>query len=178
MKTLQGNPRRDLEDAITSEYLNEIFSYTESTGILRNKRVQRGIQYGQEAGNNGVYSSVRIQGRVFRVHRVIWCMVYGTWPSDLIDHINGDRRDNRLSNLREATRAMNARNKKAPPNKTGHRNVSWRESKGCYRVKIMMNGKRYEWSRAKLEDAVELARAKRVELHGEYAFKKHERVDG
>jgi len=63
-------------------------------------------------------SNLRWFGRVFLAHRVIWAMHYGEWPN-VIDHINGDRSDNRIKNLRNVDQAINTRN-----NRLDHRNKS------------------------------------------------------
>jgi hypothetical protein len=66
------------------------------------------------------YLRGNIDGRFISAHRVIWAMVFGEWPEDEIDHVNGVRTDNRLCNLRAVSKAENARNKrKYATNKTG-----------------------------------------------------------
>lgn len=58
-------------------------------------------------------------------HRAVWAWVYGAWPSEQIDHINGNRADNRLVNLREVNAADNRRNSKLHhTNTSGHAGVS------------------------------------------------------
>lgn len=68
----------------------------------------------QEAGtlpSNG-YRYITVQGKMMLAHRIAWFMFYGVRPIGLIDHINGDRRDNRIENLRIATYSQNAANAK------------------------------------------------------------------
>jgi hypothetical protein len=62
------------------------------------------------ATNRSGYRVGRILGCIYRAHRVAWALDSGSWPSDQIDHINGNRSDNRRVNLRPATRAQNSRN--------------------------------------------------------------------
>lgn len=56
------------------------------------------------------YRMVRVGGKEYRAHRLAWYLSHGVWPSEDIDHINRDRADNRLPNLRLATRQQNLRN--------------------------------------------------------------------
>lgn len=57
------------------------------------------------------YRQVTINWRVYSEHRLAWFYVYGVWPEEL-DHINGDRLDSRISNLRECTRSQNQFNRR------------------------------------------------------------------
>lgn len=59
---------------------------------------------------NNFYKVSRIFDTNFFAHRVAWCLHTGSWPKQEIDHINGDRSDNRIENLREVDRATNSRN--------------------------------------------------------------------
>lgn len=59
------------------------------------------------------YINIAIDGRAYRAHRLAWLYQFGVWPSAEIDHINGQRSDNRIANLREATRTQNSANQRA-----------------------------------------------------------------
>ncbi len=75
-------------------------------------------------------------------HRVIWAIVNGSWPADQIDHINGIRSDNRISNLRNATHTDNMRNMKIPKDNTsGHVGVSWSIKANKWYAQIAGKGK-------------------------------------
>lgn len=94
-------------------------------------------------GNCG-YKTGKIMGKGFLSHRVAWAIYYGEWPENVIDHINGDRSDNRISNLRSVEVKDNARNRRPrkirpydlPPG------VSMRPN-GRYRAQINFNYKNY-----------------------------------
>jgi len=69
-----------------------------------------------------------IKGKTYKAHRVIWAMHFGYWPDGgwEIDHIDGNRTNNRLPNLRLVTRADNCRNRaRGARNKSGHVGVAW-----------------------------------------------------
>jgi hypothetical protein len=92
------------------------------------------------SGTSGGYRQVVINRCVIRAHRVAWALHYGHWPELQIDHINRDRTDNRIANLRLATNGQNARNRTAQSNnKCGLKGVS--RHKGRWRATIFANGK-------------------------------------
>ena len=72
------------------------------------------------------YSKVAILGRQYASHRIAWYLYTGEWPSAFIDHKNGKKSDNRIHNLREATKVQNAINiGPTAKNTSGYRGVSW-----------------------------------------------------
>jgi len=91
--------------------------------------------------NSRGYLRIRIDGRGYRAHRLVWLYVHGKWPAGEIDHINGVKDDNRLANLREATRAENNRNVGlSAANKTGVKGVCFVMDSGKYRSRCRLNG--------------------------------------
>jgi hypothetical protein len=91
----------------------EAFAYDPETGRLTWNISCGGVAAGREAGRvkRDGYRSVRIANREYMAHRVIWLMVHGECPKQFLDHINGDRADNRIANLREATPRQNNLNR-------------------------------------------------------------------
>ena len=138
------------------ETAKEHFDYDPETGILiwRVKPGQR-AKIGDVAGkiNNRGYRQVGFRGKLYQAHRVIWLIVTGKWPVNDIDHKNGVRDDNRIINLREATRSENNQNMKSRTN-TGVTGVSLHK-KGYYIAQLHINGKHVLHKHFKnLEDAI------------------------
>lgn len=122
------------ERTVSVDYLHERLSYDSSKGLLRwkewkdcpsrawNKRFKGELVGGVRKDG---YVGFALETKKYKVHRVVWAMVTGFWPQGEIDHINGNRSDNRFENLREATRADNARNKTLyKVNKSGYPGVT------------------------------------------------------
>ena len=126
---------------LTAEELRELLRYDPNTGIFRWKVKQRRVSYGvgDVAGSldsSSGYHRIRIDGRDYRASRLAWLYVYGRWPTDEIDHKNTIRDDDRLANLREATRGQNNYNtKRFSTNTSGLKGVCWRRGTGCGKPK-------------------------------------------
>jgi hypothetical protein len=86
------------------------------------------------------YLRVGIFGDEYPAHRVIWAMETGAWPAAGLDHADGDRANNRMANLREATTSENNRNR-AAFGKSVYRGVSWRTAQSCWVAAIKVDGK-------------------------------------
>lgn len=121
---------------LTQERLKELFDYDPETGNLI-WRVDRGTNKmrGKIAGyvHSKGYRHVRTGEGQFKAHRIIWVYHYGIEPKEHIDHINGNCSDNRLENLREATRSENMQNRKK-----AHKNSS------VGLMGVQRNGKRWK----------------------------------
>lgn len=121
----------------------EYFNYERETGLLKFKERSSAEfsaprysdhlkRIGQVAGSieSQGYRHVQMDGHTYKAHRIIWLMVHGEWveyPAFEIDHINGDRSDNRLSNLRKVTKSGNQRNASQRVNNTsGVHGVNWK----------------------------------------------------
>jgi len=121
-------------------------------------------------GSHG-YRTGTFNGKRFLLHRVAFLLQTGEWPKHTIDHVNGDRLDNRWSNLRQATRGQNNRNAKSYSKSSPYIGVSWNKSLKGYVSKIYSNGTEHYCGFSKT-DPERLARKrdeKAKELFGEYA---------
>lgn len=101
---------------MTQDIANEYLEYDYSTGILyRKKKYHNNVVAGRRAcrPTNNTHQDhlvVKLHGVDYPAHRLIWLMVYGAFPNGVIDHIDHDEHNNRLSNLREVTQQENNRN--------------------------------------------------------------------
>ena len=94
------------------------------------------------AVNGWGYRHGRIFGRAYRAHRVIWLLATKEWPADEIDHINGVKDDNRMTNLRQVTGAENRKNTRlSKANTSGIIGVSWLNSRRKWAAQIHINGR-------------------------------------
>lgn len=121
----------------------DLLSYNPDDGLLRWKVGGSGRNLGQIAGwkHNRGYVAIEVLGGTYLAHRVAWFISTGEFPKNQIDHINGDRSDNRLNNLREVTNAQNAQNKRCAriDNKAGALGVRLMRNK--WQARITTNGK-------------------------------------
>lgn len=147
----QADHARDLPPI---EYLHECFECDAERGILtwrerprthflhaRQHSQTNTLFAGRQAGSRHCgYIYVQLCGLKIRAHRIVWAMHTGAWPAGFLDHKNGDKADNRIANLREATRAQNAANVGAAArNKVGLKGVSPHHKR--FRAQIRTAGK-------------------------------------
>ena len=130
---------------MNQEYLKEILDYNFDTGIFTWKvNKSKRSKIGSVAGwsDNG-YTRIEIDGKTYKAHRLAWLYVYGELPEVLIDHVNSNRSDNRLCNLRQATYQENSENYKTPKtNTSGVKNVSWYKQLNKWVVSKSVKGKK------------------------------------
>lgn len=161
-------------DLITQERLKSLLAYDADTGEFR-WRVNRtgGAKVGDRAGSHDSdgYLVMRVDGRYYRGHRLVWLYVHGVWPPQHIDHINGTPSDNRLCNLRAATPAQNGINRRLDSrNKSGCTGVTWCVSSNKWRADIGEKGRITRLGRfTHLEDAIK-ARKKAEQDHHAAAY--------
>ena len=151
-----------MQRPITYEYLRELFDYDDGAGVLiwksrpiymfretsrsayHNSTIWNGRYAGQPAGaaNNKGYIHIKVDGRSLAAHRLIWLHQYGEPPSLSIDHIDGNKSNNRLSNLRQATRSQNAANTSCTKcNSSGFRGVVFNKQTNSYMARITKDGR-------------------------------------
>lgn len=102
------------QSEISYELAHKLFKYDPVTGILIRKLTvsSRAVAgYKISTVNTAGYVVVRFESKLQYVHRIVWLMTYGSWPSREIDHIDGVPSNNKLENLRHVTRSQNLLNK-------------------------------------------------------------------
>lgn len=133
---------KEMNKNLTAVTVRELLHYEPETGIftwrvrsekwftsnlacrLWNKR--NANKEALTAVKSGGYRHGSILGVTYRAHRVAWLYHYGFWPSQYIDHVDGDPTNNRINNLRDVTKSQNNRNKRASSRcKSGCNGVTW-----------------------------------------------------
>lgn len=158
---------------ITQSRLHELFSYEPETGsLVRRTKVRGPVPSRRAAGwrHSSGYLKVSIDGKSYQIHRLVWLYHHGVLP-DLVDHINGDKADNRIENVRPATTSQNSRNRGATKsNPTGLKGVSFYRRTNTWRAQITANGKKYWLGVYETpQEAHEAYRRAAVKLHGDFA---------
>lgn len=142
----------------TVELIQSLFSYDPETGHVYWKAKGSGRIKKKPAGTieESGYIGILVNGKRIRAHRIAWVIQYGKWPSDQIDHINGNPSDNRLCNLREATNLQNGKNcKLKKSNSSGFAGISFEKFTNKWKAYIKVNYKNISLGRyLSIEDAV------------------------
>jgi hypothetical protein len=156
----------------------DLYDYNPDSGLFT-RNVWRPGRFGQVGRIVGTlnptgYVIINIEGNLFKAHRLAWFFVYGEWPPEHIDHINGARGDNRIVNLRLANNVQNCWNKTVQPvNKHGCKGVVF-HSKGerikRYQAALNLNGRKKSLGYYLTAEEAHKAYADAVALHhGEFA---------
>ena len=98
---------------ITKDNVKDLFDYRDGK-LYWTDKIYHKSRAGTEAGylNSDGYKRVNYKGKQHSAHRLVWLWSAGEWPQGDIDHINGDRADNRLENLRDVSRQENIKNQR------------------------------------------------------------------
>jgi hypothetical protein len=131
---------------ITQAYLKEVATYDKENGEFRWRITRLKAKAGKLAGNvhrPSGYRQIKIDGHVYHAHRLAWLYVHGEWPQHLVDHIDGNRDNNVLANLRAATDAENSRNGPARKRgrQSGYKGVRWFAPARKWRARIVVDYK-------------------------------------
>lgn len=104
-----------IKDTLTQHGLKEMLNNDIETGVFTRKvRTANRVQVGDIAGHvtNEGYIRITLEGKRYLAHRLAWLYYYGKWPKGQIHHVNHDKTDNRITNLRDVTNRENCSNKR------------------------------------------------------------------
>lgn len=158
------------KEDLTQELVAKVLKYDALLGTLlwiSNLHSKRVIPNGR-AGylKKSGYRGITLFGVTYLEHHLIWFIAHGFWPADQLDHINQVRDDNRIINLREVTKAENARNRSRNPNsKLGEHGIWFNQRTNKYVAEITLNGKKvYQKSFDNIDEAIQDRRAESLKL--------------
>ena len=148
----------------TYERLHQVFDYKDGQLFRKSGKLAGGVHpFG--------YVKVRADGKMYMAHRLIYKMFNKNFETGTLDHINNNRADNRIENLRMASRAENNRNAVIrKDNTSGVKGVYWNSRENYYTAAISYNGKRKVLGNFKdLALATEFIQLARDMVHGDFA---------
>lgn len=155
--------------------VRELFDYDPETGLLRWRIAISSHKPGEVAGRSKAhrYIEIRFEGRWYTGHRLAFAWMEGRWPDPEVDHKNGDKLDNRWSNLREATKSQQAANRKlACTNKVGLKGVIRVTRYGVtkFEARLRIDGKQHHLGRFETAQEAHAAYVVAAEkYHGQFA---------
>jgi hypothetical protein len=156
---------------IEQKLLCHLFEYADGALYWKNPSKHNSYLVGKKAGTvNGPrgYRQVRIKGRIYMEHRVIYLMLKGVLP-EVVDHVNGDPGDNRIENLRACTQQQNMLNSKGW-GKSGIKGVTRASRRSTWQAQMVVDGKQRCLGNFKtLEEAASVVKQAREKHHGEFA---------
>jgi hypothetical protein len=129
---------------VSQSRLREVLSYCKETGQFHwLKRLSKNVAPGRTAGSlcQG-YVRIKVDGQLFAAHRLAWLFAYGEWPDREVDHIDRDRSNNRLANLRQASSSLNKANTSLRrTNTSGFKGVKFHSQRRRWNARITVNGR-------------------------------------
>lgn len=139
-----------MSDKQLAQRVREVLHYSAETGeFTRLHRLAQRHDVGSRADfkiNTGPlagYRRVGLDGKRYLAHRLAWLYVHGEWPRQVIDHINGDRGDNRIANMRDVSQGVNTENQRRPSalNRSGYLGVHLHDDGIRWRARIQVRGR-------------------------------------
>ncbi len=156
---------------MTHKRLLDALHYDMVAGVFRWNKCRVRSFDGRPAGvyRDDGYVYIKVFGRSYKAHRLAWFYHHGRWPSECIDHIDGNGFNNSIANLRECSHSQNMKNVKLrSDNRTGIKGVGLHQGK--YRARIMVDGKALSLGHYNTQSEAQSAYASAAEkLHGAFA---------
>lgn len=162
-----------MAQSINYDEVKDFFEYNKDTGIVTwKKKPNQSIKVGKEVGRigNDGYRTVGFNGKQYKVHRIVYCLVNKIIESTLyIDHIDRNKLNNKWNNLRIVDHETNCKNRNVRiDNTSGITGVDIHKKTGKYQVRININKKRkYLGLYDNLDDAIKI----RKEAEDKYNYK-------
>jgi len=157
---------------ITQEEIKELFNYRDGSLYWKHTSPGRKLDLSKAAGtlNDKGYVIIRIEYKAHKAHRLIFLMHRGYLPKR-IDHIDLDRSNNRIKNLRPCSNSQNCHNAKlSKRNNSGVKGVCWCKTSKSWDAGIRVNGRKIRLGRFHdKEVAAQIIRIARLKYHGEFA---------
>ena len=157
---------------LTKDLLHEVFTYSDGKLFWKVNSGNRKNLINKEAGcfNKDGYVVICLKQKSYMAHKLIYAMFYGV-TDVMIDHIDGNRCNNRIENLRQATYSQNLFNTKIyKNNKIGVKGISYVPKISKYVARCQTNGRsKYLGAFDSLNEAQEILKKYRLQSHGEYA---------
>lgn len=134
------------QDKVTAAFVRELFHYDPETGVFTRLVTRQGLgaRAGDVAGTlkPSGYLTIWICGANHMAHRLAWLYVHGKWPAHEIDHIDGNRANNAIANLRDVTRSVNHENLRSARSDSAHGFLGVSPfRKKWWKARITVNGK-------------------------------------
>jgi len=155
----------------TKKQVANLFTY-QNNELYWKVSPSRRASIGTLAGtiNSDGYRQIAYKGKIYRSHRLIFLLHYGYSPKE-VDHIDGDRCNNKITNLRGCTSSQNSQNMKlSKRNTSGVKGVYWHNQSRQWLARVMVRGITHSLGLFDdIEVAAQIIRIKRINLHGEFA---------
>lgn len=158
------------KDNLTPDICWKYLEYRDGTLFWKTPR--RGVTVGKSASraHHGGKRRIMFLGSDYLEHRLIWFMFKGYWPENDIDHKDCNQINNRIENLREATRSQNLANQRRKPNSSGYKGVCYDSPTGRWRAAIKKDGRPITIGRFNSPEIAHAAYCSMaLKLFGEYA---------
>jgi hypothetical protein len=143
---------------MSTDILKEIIHYDKENGEFKWIVKKNGMKESVGTINSDGYRCIGISGKIYKAHRLAWLYVYGELPNGVIDHINGDKLDNRISNLRDVSCKVNSQNMRKSKNNNSILTIPgvYQEKRSSkYRVKLNINGEQRHFGNYETKEEAE-----------------------
>lgn len=153
---------------LTQSYLHQTFDY-DNGSLIYKTRPSKCVKIGDITSGyqrKDGYKTITIQYKPYYFHRVVFLMQTGYLP-DFIDHIDNNKANNKIENLRPCTAQQNCQNKQGI---TKNKNISWSKNANKWKISFRNNGKLQHYGYFKdLDEAINKASEIRNNLHKEFS---------